>query len=130
MASASRSRWTRCGVSSRSVLPEPESGPKYFSRPDPLSEQFELRKFQNRTQPRTHFFEFYWADKAEGTRFVHVLDVAQNAVAASVVARARSIVAAVVHLLGDDSDHAVWPVRAVGRSSRRDCRGLAAGLGH
>ena len=44
-----------------SILPEPESGEKYFSKPDKMSESFELRKLQNRTQPRTHFFEYYWA---------------------------------------------------------------------
>jgi hypothetical protein len=56
------------------VLPEPEQGgEKYFVRPDPLSESFELRKLQNRSQPRTHFFEYYWAYKVEGTNLNHVL---------------------------------------------------------
>ncbi len=50
------------------VLPGHPSGIKYFSRQDTLSECFELRKLQNRTQPRTHFFEYYWAYKVEGTR--------------------------------------------------------------
>lgn len=56
------------------VLPEPEQGgEKYFVRPDPLSESFELRKLQNRSQPRTHFFEYYWAYKVEGTNLSHIL---------------------------------------------------------
>lgn len=56
------------------VLPEPaDGGEKYFVRPDPLSESFELRKLQNRTQPRTHFFEYYWAYKVEGTKLSHIL---------------------------------------------------------
>jgi hypothetical protein len=56
------------------VLPEPEQGgEKYFVRPDPMSESFELRKLQNRSQPRTHFFEYYWAYKVEGTKLSHIL---------------------------------------------------------
>ena len=54
------------------VLPEPKSGEKYFSKPDQMSESFELRKLQNRKQPRTHFFEYYWASKVEGTTLRHV----------------------------------------------------------
>jgi hypothetical protein len=50
------------------ILPPPEPGEeKYFSKPDALSESFELRKLQDRSQPRTHFFEYYWAYKVEGT---------------------------------------------------------------
>lgn len=56
------------------VLPDPpDGGPRYFSKPDRLADHLELRKLQNRSQPRTHFYEYYWANKAEGTRFVHVL---------------------------------------------------------
>lgn len=54
------------------VLPEPESGEKYLSKPDRMSEIFELRKLQNRTRPRTHFFEYYWAYQMEGTKLQHV----------------------------------------------------------
>ena len=50
------------------ILPNPKPGEeKYFSKPDPMSESFELRKLQNREQPRTHLFEYYWAYKIEGT---------------------------------------------------------------
>ena len=54
------------------VLPDVEAGEKYFSKPDRMSEEFELRKLQNRAQPRTHFFEYYWADKVQGTTVAHV----------------------------------------------------------
>jgi len=57
----------------QAVLPDPpQGGPKFFSKPDPLSASFELRKLQDRSQPRTHFFEYYWAYKAEGTKYRHV----------------------------------------------------------
>ena len=55
------------------VLPEPESGEKYFSKPDRMSESFELRKLQDRSQPRTHFFEYYWAHKVKGTTMRHLV---------------------------------------------------------
>ncbi len=54
------------------VLPEnPRGGEKFFSKPDRLSESFELRKLQDRSQPRTHFYEYYWAYKISGTTFGH-----------------------------------------------------------
>ncbi len=52
--------------------PAPDGGEKYFSKPDILSESFELRKLQDRSQPRTHFFEYYWAYKVEGTTYGQV----------------------------------------------------------
>jgi hypothetical protein len=54
------------------VLPDTEWGQKYFSKPDKMSESFELRKLQDRNRPRTHFYEFYWADKVEGTSLHHI----------------------------------------------------------
>jgi hypothetical protein len=56
-----------------SVLDAPEEGPRFFSRPDRLSESFELRVLQNRQRPRTHFYEYYWAYHADGTKFMHVV---------------------------------------------------------
>jgi hypothetical protein len=57
------------------VLPDPKKGEeKYFSRPDSLSESLELRILQNRTQPRTRFFEYYWQDKVTGSSFSHVIE--------------------------------------------------------
>ncbi|MGD8750445.1 MAG: hypothetical protein PVG14_03435 [Anaerolineales bacterium] len=55
------------------VLPDPpQGGEKFFSKPDRLSESFELRKLQDRSQPRTHFYEYYWAYKVSGTTFGHI----------------------------------------------------------
>lgn len=57
----------------QSVLPEPaQGGEKYFSKPDMISHSFELRKLQDRPQPRTHFFEYYWAYQVEGTNLRHI----------------------------------------------------------
>jgi hypothetical protein len=50
--------------------------PRFWSKPDPMSEIFELRKLtvpQSATMPPTDFFEYYWAYQAEGTKIVHVL---------------------------------------------------------
>lgn len=55
------------------VLNDPKQGGElYWSKPDSMSESFELRKLQNREQPRTHFYEYYWAYKVTGTRLKHV----------------------------------------------------------
>lgn len=59
------------------VLPEVERGPKWFSKPDGLTETFELRILQNRAQPRTRFFEYYWAHRPTGTKYAHVLSWAR-----------------------------------------------------
>jgi hypothetical protein len=46
-----------------------------WSRPDTMSGSYELRRLS--TPPtathQTDFFEFYWADKVEGTRLAHIL---------------------------------------------------------
>ena len=54
------------------ILPDQADGPRYFSKPEPFSELFELRTLQNRTQPRTQFLEYYWAHKVTGTTFRHI----------------------------------------------------------
>jgi hypothetical protein len=55
------------------VLPMPaQGGEKYFSKPDKLSNSFELRKLQDRSQPRTHFYEYYWAYQVEGTKLSQI----------------------------------------------------------
>jgi len=57
------------------VLPDPKEGEeKFFSRPDSLSESLELRILQNRIQPRTRFFEYYWQDKVTGSSFSHIIE--------------------------------------------------------
>jgi hypothetical protein len=59
------------------VMPQPKNPgkPKFWSKPDPMSETFELRKLttpQTQSVPPTDFYEYYWAYQAEGTRFEHV----------------------------------------------------------
>lgn len=59
------------------VMPDPPgSKPRFWSKPDPMSELFELRKLttpQTRSIPPTDFYEYYWAFQAQGTKFTHVL---------------------------------------------------------
>lgn len=63
------------------VMPPPPSGkPKFWSKPDPMSELFELRRLttpQTRSIPPTDFYEYYWAYQAEGTKFTHVFSWAR-----------------------------------------------------
>lgn len=47
-------------------------GPAFFSKPEPLSDFYDLRTLQNRTQPRTQFMEFYWAHKVTGAQERHI----------------------------------------------------------
>ena len=63
-------------VDSIMPLPSNPAKPKFWSKPNPMSELFELRKLvtpQSRTMPPTDFYEYYWAYQAEGTKFVHVI---------------------------------------------------------
>jgi len=60
------------------VMPLPSNPvkPKFWSKPNPMSALFELRKLvtpQSRTMPPTDFYEYYWAYQARGTKFVHVI---------------------------------------------------------
>lgn len=60
------------------VMPLPANPikPKFWNKPNPMSELFELRKLvtpQSRTMPPTDFYEYYWAYQAQGTKFVHVI---------------------------------------------------------
>jgi hypothetical protein len=54
------------------VLPAEGDIPAYFSKPDRLSELFELRRLQA-TGSRTDFYEYYWAYNIEGTKLWSVL---------------------------------------------------------
>jgi hypothetical protein len=57
-------------------VPSNPNKPKFWSKPNPMSELFELRKLvtpQTRTMPPTDFYEYYWAYQAQGTKFVHVI---------------------------------------------------------
>jgi hypothetical protein len=51
------------------VLGVPADGKEpFWSKPDPLSDLFELRRLQARgKRAGTHFYEYYWAYKVEGT---------------------------------------------------------------
>ena len=45
----------------------------FWSKPDPMSELMELRRLQSLGRPTTHFYEYYWAYKVEGTKILDVL---------------------------------------------------------
>src|SRR5260221_8719933 len=56
------------------VLGPSEGGrERFWSKPDPMSELFELRRLQTSGRDRTHFYEYYWAYNVEGTRLSAVL---------------------------------------------------------
>ena len=55
-------------------LNHPRAG-QFWSKPYPLSENFELRRLttaENKAGFRTDFFEFYWAHLMQGTKLSHV----------------------------------------------------------
>ncbi len=63
--------WTRNGKVHNDF-----AGDHFWSKPDDISESFELRKFttpQNRSRVSTDFFELYWAHLMEGTTYGHVV---------------------------------------------------------
>ena len=47
---------------------------KYWSKPDSMSELFELRRLHSIGRVKTHFYEYYWAYNAEGTKIAHVIE--------------------------------------------------------
>src|SRR2546426_2542081 len=52
-----------------------ESSRPTFSKPDTMSESFELRRLvaeKSRTRPMTDFYEYYWAYHLEGTKLRHL----------------------------------------------------------
>jgi hypothetical protein len=50
-----------------------EGRQNYFSKPDKLSETLELRCLQAKGRGGAHFYEYYWAHLAEGTRLRAVI---------------------------------------------------------
>jgi len=57
-------------------IQHPYATPGVFSKPDDISESFELRRLtttSDRNNVRTDFFEFYWAHLMEGTSIGHVV---------------------------------------------------------
>jgi hypothetical protein len=58
----------------RAVLGPPPAGrDNYWSKPDPMSELFELRRLQAIGRPKTQFYEYYWAYNVEGTTIWQVV---------------------------------------------------------
>jgi len=53
--------------------PAPDGMNNYWSKPDPMSESFELRRLQSVGRRKTHFYEYYWAYNVEGTTFWQVV---------------------------------------------------------
>ena len=61
-----------------SVLSEDCSGAgvKYWSKPDRMSESFELRRMaaaSSKTRPVTDFYEYYWAYHMRDSKYRHVV---------------------------------------------------------
>jgi hypothetical protein len=58
------------------VLPASEDNrSRLFSKPDKMSQTFELRRLtaeQSRRRPATDFYEYYWAHHMEGTKLRHL----------------------------------------------------------
>lgn len=48
-------------------------GGDYWSKPDKMSELFELRRLQAKSRQKIHFYEYYWAYNLEGTSISDVL---------------------------------------------------------
>lgn len=56
-----------------SVLPATKgSREQYWSKPDPMSENFELRVLHSRERKKIHFYEYYWAHHMEDTKLSHL----------------------------------------------------------
>lgn len=56
-------------------------GATFWSKPYPLSQNFELRRLttaENKAGIRTDFFEFYWAHMMQGTKVAHVVGWAKS----------------------------------------------------
>ncbi|MBX3329223.1 MAG: hypothetical protein KF722_02390 [Nitrospira sp.] len=57
----------------KAVLPPAENGrEQYRSKPDRMSELFELRRLTSTGRSSTHFYEYYWAYHVEGTTWWHL----------------------------------------------------------
>ena len=51
----------------------PDGKPLYWSKPDRLSRNFDLRVLKSSGRTSTDFYEYYWAHKMQGTKFGHLL---------------------------------------------------------
>lgn len=60
------------GFVSAVLKPAPAGKEQFWSKPDPLSCLFELRRLQSTGRTKTHFYEYYWAYHVEGTKLSHL----------------------------------------------------------
>ena len=51
----------------------PDDKPLYWSKPDRLSRNFDLRVLKSSGRTSTDFYEYYWAHKMQGTKLGHLL---------------------------------------------------------
>ncbi|HCT07126.1 MAG TPA: hypothetical protein DIW86_17355 [Pseudomonas sp.] len=51
----------------------PDGTPFYWSKPDRLSRNFDLRVLKSSGRTTTDFYEYYWAHKMQGTKVGHLL---------------------------------------------------------
>ena len=51
----------------------PDGKPLYWSKPDRLSRNFDLRVLKSSGRTSTDFYEYYWAHKMQGTKLGHLL---------------------------------------------------------
>ncbi|WP_419794998.1 lipase family protein [Pseudomonas palleroniana] len=51
----------------------PDAKPFYWSKPDRLSRNFDLRVLKSPGRTSTDFYEYYWAHKMQGTKLGHLL---------------------------------------------------------
>lgn len=51
----------------------PGGTPFYWSKPDRLSRNFDLRVLKSSGRTSTDFYEYYWAHKMQGTKVGHLL---------------------------------------------------------
>lgn len=66
---------------SHTEIQNPHAGGNTWSKPDSVSDSFELRRLttpQNKASIRTDFFEFYWAHLMHGTSYGHLLAWARS----------------------------------------------------
>lgn len=57
---------------------DPSAPPAYYSKPDSLSDSFELRSLVTRvSRPRTEFFEFYWAHRMPTATWARIFEWGQ-----------------------------------------------------
>ena len=74
----SLSKWQKCWqcyLGFKKTDSSPSSKPKFYNKPDKISDLFELRRLsvKRRDIPKTDFYEYYWAHLMKDTQLKHVL---------------------------------------------------------